>query len=417
MAIKFSLANKLLALLISIAAVAGCQDNQECAPTRMEMPVSGYEFSKDLTSATVPFKLINNAIVVQLELNGKTLNLLLDTGMPIEGAILYGSSKIDSANLSFSAKIPVGGMGGNAVQSDISMGATIMLPDLKLTNQMIIVMPNDPVLRLRFENIDGIIGFSFFANFVVEIDYEKQQIILTKPEAFDPVGKGQKIPIEIRDNRIFVKSQIELEDKTSIPAELVVDIGNSSALILNTKYRKELVPPKTFIPIYARGLNKKFDLKAGRVSSFTIGDFTFTNVLSSFNDYAEIESPPWEKEGNLGNEIFKRFKVTFDILGKQIYLEKNKMFSDPFEYNMAGFQYERSKDGNYVVTEVIPNSPAEKNGILQGDKIISINNKLTSQSIKDEIESELKKLGNKVSIVIERSGKKIEVKLTLTRLI
>jgi len=177
------------------------------AQVRMQMPVGTHEFSNNKTSTVLPFKLIDNLVIVDVELNEKTMNLVLDSGMPMDGAILYGSSKVDSAKLNFSSKMPLKGVGGNAVISDVWMGATLKVPGLTFSNQMIIVVPYDPDRSLHFEGHDGIIGFSFFGYLLVGIDYEKQLITLYQPGSVK-ADFGQKIPVEVRANRIFAKANV-----------------------------------------------------------------------------------------------------------------------------------------------------------------------------------------------------------------
>lgn len=227
---------------------------------------------------------------------------------------------------------------------------------------------------------------------------------------------GQKIPIEVRSNRIFAKGDVQLENGTTIPGEFVIDLGNRSAMTLNAGNRNDLKLPERTISYYARGLTSRIGRKMGRIKSCKIGDFRLNNVLSSFHDGSEGPPPPWEKEGAIGSQILSRFNVTFDIPGGQIFLKKNKLFDEPFEYNMAGIQIERAADKNMTVFNVIPGSPADKH-IRIGDTITMVNDKPTSQITKDELEKILRKQGTEVSLVIDRSGEKIKVNLKLERII
>ncbi len=385
------------------------------AQVRMQMPVGTYEFSNKNTSTVLPFKLKDNLVVVDIELNEITMNLVLDSGMPFDGVLLHGSSKVDSAKLSFSSKMPIRGIGGDPVLSDVCMGATFKVPSLTFSNQMIVVVPHDPERSRHFEGQDGAIGFSFFGHLIVSIDYEKQLITLSQPGSIK-ADLGQKIPVAVRSNRIFAKGDVELGNGTTIPGEFVIDLGNSSAVTLNTGSRNDLKLPERTISYYARGLTSRIGRKMGRIKSFRIGGFQLDNVLSSFHDGSEGPTPPWEKEGAIGSQILSRFNVTFDIPGGQIFLKKNGSFDEPFEYNMAGIQVERAADKNMTVINVIPGSPADKH-IRVGDTITMVNDKPTSQMTKDEFEKIFRRQGSEISLVIERLGEKIKAKLKLERII
>ncbi len=402
-------------IIIFMVLVANLTTCSVRAQVRMKMPVGTYAFSGKKTSTVMPFRFRDNLIVLDVELNGKTMNLVLDSGMPFDGAVLYGSSKVDSAGLTFSSKMSLGGIGGNAILSDVCMGATLQVPDLTFGNQMIVVVPHDPDRSRHFEGHDGIVGFSFFGHLIVSIDYEKQLITLSQPGE-TTADLGQKIPVQVRANRIFVKADVQLENGTTIPAELLIDTGNGAALTLNTENRDDLNLPDKTISYYARGLTSRIGLDMGRIKSFKIGNYQLDNVLSSFNNGSSVAPPPWAKEGNLGSQILSRFNVTFDIPGGQIFLKKNRLFDEPFEYNMAGIQIERAADKNMIVFHVIPGSPADEH-IQVGDKITMVNDKPSSQMTKDELERIFKKHESEVSIVIERSGEKIKAKLKLERII
>ena len=149
--------------------------------------------------------------------------------------------------------------------SDLATGAVLKVPNLQLTNQMLIVMPHDQARSNHFEGMDGIIGFSFLSKFVVEIDYENHFLTISKPEAFNPADKGEEVPIDVRQNRIFLNAQINLNNGAAVDAELVIDTGNRSPIMLNTGFNKKLVVPAKNIPIYVFGLSGKMSRKAGNI--------------------------------------------------------------------------------------------------------------------------------------------------------
>jgi len=397
-------------LCFIVAVTGGFLSSQE------QMPAGGYKFANQQTSTAMPFKLINNLIVIPVELNGQTLNLVLDSGMPFDGAILFGSPKVDAIKLNYSSKVAVGGPDGQPVMSDASMGATLKVPNLALTNQTIIVLPPDPNRSRQFEEQDGIIGFSLFAHLIVSINYERQYMIITQPGTVDLTKAGHAVPVEVRDNRIFLKAAVQLENGATVPGEFVVDTGNRNALMLHPEKNDRLTLPGKTIPCVACGLTGKSQWKMGRITNFTLGDYQIGNVLASFND-GTAATPPWEKEGNLGNQILSRFHLTFDLSGNKIYFMKNNLFAEPFDFNLAGLQVERTEDKNLAVYHVIPGSPADKAGVAIGDKILSVNKKPVSKITRDEFENELEKNGKKVSVVLEHSGKQLNVNMKLERFI
>jgi hypothetical protein len=312
--------------------------------------------------------------------------------------------------------MPVGGADGNPILSDVSPGKTLKIPNLTLTNQTIVVLPRDAARSRQFEDLDGIIGFSLFNHLIVSINYERKYMIISQPGMVDLTKAGQEVPVEVRGNRIFLMAEVKLDNGATVPGEFVVDTGNRSALVLNTGRNNALKLPTRHLPYLACGLNGKVDRKIGRISGFSLGGFQLDNVLAAFNDDAS-GTPPWEKEGNLGNQILGRFHLTFDIPENKIYLTKNILFSAPFDCNLAGLQVERAADKSLFVYNVIPGSPAAKAGIVTGDKILTVNKTPCSELSQDDFTTRLEKKGKKVAVLLERSGEKLSVNMKLERFI
>lgn len=123
-----------------------------------------------------------------------------------------------------------------------------------------------------------------------------------------------------------------------------------------------------------------------------------------------------ELAGAVGNELLRRFMVTFDYAGQKVYLEPNASLREPFEEDMSGMAMVL-KDGNWSVAYLIPNSPAQKAGVARGDRILEIDGKPVNSLGLAEISRRMKRPGAKVSILLEREGKRIRVVFVLKRLI
>jgi len=381
----------------------------------MLMPAGGHVFADRLTSTTFPFQLSEDLIVVQVELNGKPFSLILDTGMPFEGAVLFGDDTVDSAGLAFSGKMLLDGVGGQPVPCEVSPGAALKVPNLTLTDQLILVMPRDSAGRFHLEGKDGIIGLSFFAHFVVHVDYGKRLITLSEPGGPSPAEEGQRVPAKLRDNRIFVPAEVQMESGPPRPVELVLDTGNRNALVIKTG--DELRQPEKTIPVQLQGLTAKISRKMGRIGSIDIGGYRLEKVLAAFTDDSTGAAPPWEKEGNLGNQILGRFDVTFDIPGGQIFLKKNGRFDEPFEFNMAGLQVERKEDRSLAIINIIPGSPADEAHLAPGDRIVMINDTPASRMTRDAFDQVFGKDGSEVILHVDRSGQTAKTTLKLRRII
>ncbi|MDD3731177.1 MAG: PDZ domain-containing protein [candidate division Zixibacteria bacterium] len=340
--------------------------------------------------------------------------MILDTGMPIEGAILFGSEKIDKMNLSYVGKAPIMGAGGTTVKADLAMNINFKLPGASFSGQMVMVMPFDADRNNYHEGKNGIIGSSLFKHFVVSIDFNNMKITLTNPEQFSYTGKGEAIPLEIA-RYPMLKCETEMESGAKVPLNLIIDTGNSDALTLNVGSAKAIVPPNKTIETYKVSLKNEIPVNIGRVKEFRIGGFQFKNVLCSFSTQPP---PPWSKEGNLGQGILKRFNVTFDYSRQVMYLAPNDQFNDPFDINMAGISFLRTENGLFRITRVYPDSPAADAGLKQDDLLKAIDDQIVTTITKDEAYRLLqKKSGQEVTLEVLRDGSPIKVIIPLRRLI
>lgn len=139
----------------------------------------GFRIAAESGSITVPFVMRSNHLIVSVELKGKTFDVILDTGMPMDGLILFDNKKSKSLELEYDEKLFVGGAaGGDPVPAELASGYEINLEGLTLSNQDILLMYQERGKSCASEGEEGIIGASIFNQLVVQIDYEKQQLTL-----------------------------------------------------------------------------------------------------------------------------------------------------------------------------------------------------------------------------------------------
>jgi hypothetical protein len=404
-----------LFLLTLLIACSVSIQAQERSVVRMPAPMMGEgRIDTPEGTTTFPFKLISNHIVLPVEINGSIAELILDTGMPIEGAILFGSEEIDKLNLSYVGKAPIMGAGGTTVEADLAMDINFKLPGASFSGQMVMVMPFDTDRNNYHEGKNGIIGSSLFKHFVVSIDYDNIKITLTNPEQFSYTGNGEAIPLEI-ERYPMLKCETEMESGAKVPLNLVIDIGNSDALTLNVGSAEAIILPNRTIETYKVSLKNEIPVHIGRVKEFRIGGFHFKNVLCSFSTHTP---PPWSKEGNLGQGILERFNVTFDYSRQVMYLAPNDQFNDPFDFSMVGISFLRTENGLFRITRVFPDSPAADAGLKQGDLLKTIDDQVVTAVTRDEAYRLLqKKCGQEVTLEVLRNGSTLKFAISLRRLI
>src|SRR5207237_892827 len=78
--------------------------------------------------------------------------------------------------------------------------------------------------------------------------------------------------------------------------------------------------------------------------------------------------------GIIGGEILRRFTVIFDYPRKQLILEPNARFAEPYDFDMSGLMVTAHGDDlkTFRVHHVISPSPAYDSGLRVGDVITAI---------------------------------------------
>lgn len=409
--------NITVVLALVIASACGLVFGQEPQPVRMRAPAPGaYRMLTEAGETKIPFEFISNHVVIPVKVEGKTLDLILDTGMPMDGALLFGSKKVSDLALEYVGKAPVMGVGGHRVESDLAMGVTFTVPGVEFSNQMVLVMPQDSSLSMHFEGKDGVIGNALFSRFVVGINHDNMEIALTEPDRFEYVGPGTELPLRV-DRYPFLICEADIVGAETVPLELVVDTGNGAALTLNVGAREGLNLPDKVIEYHTRSVSQGIPRLAGRIERLQLGPYVLRDLLASFRTPSHESAPPWERSGGLGQDVLRRFNTLFDYAHGRIILEPNGHFDEPFEFNMAGIQFSRTSQGALEISRVVPGSPADRAGLQLGDHIIRLNDRPTSELSMDDAEQMMRQAGKAITLDIRRGKESLHLDLTSERLI
>lgn len=383
------------------------------APARVEVR------SKD-GRVSVPFNLSNNHVIVQAAIGGKPLNLIVDTGMPMEGLMLYKNPRVAALDLPYEEgmRARIAGAGGEdkGVEAEIVDGLSVDLGDLRLTKVRAVVAPPIPGLA---DYHDGVIGASLFKNFVVGIDYETRRITLENPKTWQAPAGATTVPFKLRHNAPFVEVGVLDAQGRTLPANVVVDLGAGHPISLNLGVIEGLqAPEKTINAIVGLGVSGRLSGRVGRIAGLELGGMTLKDVVATFPD-AEVQRPGGEDYGggNLGNQVLQRFKVAFDYQNKRLVLSPNKSFDRPFEWDMSGLWLQPDATGALKVGFVVDKSPANDAGALVGDVVTRWNGRDISAGDLPSLRETLRQPGQQLDLTVVRDGKPVSLTFKTARLV
>ena len=283
------------------------------------------------SSEQIPFELIRNKIILPLRVNGsRVLKVILDTGMPSQGAMLFDPRLAEEIELKNPRKYEVKGAGrGNTSYVLREEGATLSFGDIDFPQQSIMILQND---IMRGFPTDGVVGNVLFSSSSVKIDYDSSLITLLDRRSLK-LGEGwEAIDMRFNENQIpFINASVSISGEDPVDINMYIDSASSEAIELLVKPDMKFLLPDNLENHYlGRGLSGDIYGQLGRIESLKIGPFTLKEIPAAFPK-AEIRSRQEGADGILCNNALRRFNVIFDFDGKKLYLKPNKTYSLPFQ--------------------------------------------------------------------------------------
>jgi predicted aspartyl protease len=388
-----------------------------------QQPESGapnIRFASGKSALKIPFELYDNVIFIKAQINNsQRLSFILDTGAAISiiDARLAEELKLKSQN-----KVKASGTGGS-VGGSLIEGITISLSGAEVLNQRIAALPLNSLSPHIGHTIDGIIGYDFIQQFVIEIDYTAKAISLFAPDAFKYSGSGEIIPIKIHEGRAFMPLKIGLAGHDLIEGEFEIDTGSNGAVSINKPFveaNKLLqILPKSNSTFNDAGIGGSSTLVNARIKEIQIGRFVIKSLIADLSLESEGENANSGYAGLIGTEVFRRFKVILDYAHSRIILEPNKFFAEPQEADMSGIDLIAESDSFRVfkIDSVKANSPAAEAGLRKGDIITAINNRPAAEFNLYQISQLFMKAGQEYALSIQRGNQALQTKIKLRRLI
>jgi len=378
------------------------------------------------------------------------LSFILDTG--VDKTILFSLSENDSLGLKNVKKISLHGLGkGKAIDALISQKNKLKVGALKSNDETIYL-----VLKDQFElsgkmgtTIHGIIGYSLLKDVIAKINYKTKKIILYNPKNFQykKCKKCEEFPVEFYRNKPYVDAAIQLDtignEMTSV--KMLIDTGGSDALwLFEESHEKIKTPLRHYNDILGEGLSGTIYGNRARIPKVRLGKFEVLQPTVSFLDtISTLQARKFEtRNGSIGSNILKRFKVWIDYPNKKLILRKCAALTGGFEYNMSGLDivyngeqlvkemdpekvisysgqnssfennsntitfsasYRFKFKPSYRISKVLQNSPAALVGIYPDDILLKINgNSVHDLSIGQLIKKLQTKDGKKIRVTIRR---------------
>ncbi|WP_231425607.1 aspartyl protease family protein [Pedobacter sp. Leaf250] len=337
-----------------------------------------FTFPGNKQKQSIQFKCIKNLMIIPIFINEKgPYNFVLDTG--VGPMIITEPSIIDTLNFSLMRKIKLSGLGLETVDAYVSQNISAKIGSAKISHIPTAVLKED-LFNLSGHlgiKIYGLIGYSFFNSFIVDIRYSENRIIFSDLSRKIKY-RGSKVPILIENLKPYVDVQVEVPDSSKVNARLLMDTGASHALSMEMFNGGAFpLPEKKIKANLGMSLSGQIKGYMGRINTFYLGGYVFKEVVSGFPDFKSISKKIdlTFRNGNLGAEMLRKFDVQLNYQEKFMYLKPNSLAKIPFQHDMVGMviYLDQAEYKRVIIGEIDEGSPAEKAGLCPYDEIIGVN--------------------------------------------
>lgn len=320
-------------------------------------------------TTTVPFKLIDNRIVVQARLNGAgPYAFVFDTGS--SGSVITPQV---ARRLHLVTK-PAGYLGGTAGSARVSFSTTdlagIGVGEMQFQHIPAVVVDMSRIQRnIGFPHLDGIIGYDCFGHLRARVDMDGKTLTLSTGALSAPPA-ARSVPFSVDGGLIWVPAAIN-----DVEGTILLDSGDRSSLTLFKKFAQQNhfydTTPAVRDALTGFGIGGPIygDVFRSRLSIFGT---TFSSVVTRASRDAGGAFATAPQAGSVGTGVLKRFNVIYDYPQRTLTLWPSQYFNAADRYDPAGF-WVSANGRDVMVAATSDGGPARRSGIRTGDTILSVN--------------------------------------------
>ncbi len=367
--------------------------------------------SKFITQFTFK-QLSGGVILVQAKFNKLTqpFNFILDTG---SGGISLDSSTTAEFKIPHvSSGRTVNGIAGIR-EVDFAQHNSLTFPGLKIDSLDFYINDYEILSSVYGEKIDGIIGYSFFSRYIVNIDFDSLRIKIFHPGKFlYPPGGTLLHPLFTA----LPIQQLTIKDARTVNANFYIDTGAGLCFLMSKQFNDDsavLKRRRKPVSIQVQGLGGKKQMLLTVIKQVQIGPYKFRKVPTNIlDDEFNATSYPF-LGGLIGNDILRRFNITINYPRREIHLLPNSHYRDNFDYSYTGMNMYLA-DGRIFTDEVIKGSPAYKAGLKKDDIIMGINNNFSNDiSVYKNL---MQNVGEKITLIVMRDTTPVIISFRVGRI-
>ena len=359
--------------------------------------------------ARIPFRQFSGGVIVvdaHLPPFADTLHFILDTG---SGGISFDSSTCARLGIvSQGSDTTITGLGG-ARKVRFAFGRQLQLGELHLPPLDFHINNYEILTSVYGEKIDGIIGYSFFSRYVAAINFDSSFIDVFSPGTVRYPKGGYTLKPAFTALPIV---HLDIEDRRKVSSSFFFDTGAGLCFLMSEAFVRDsgiLLSRRKPLESIGEGMSGRLRMKLTVVKKLRLGRYRFRNVPAYiFDDEYNVTAYPFVS-GLLGNDLLRRFNLIVNYPERCIHLQPNSHYKEDFDYGYTGMSLYFVEE-DIVVDDVIPGSPADKAGLIPGDRLVGVGNNFSGNLM--QYKTQLQNTGKQIPLVISRKGQLQQCKIS-----
>ncbi len=359
-----------------------------------------------LSQTEVPFRLGDDAIILDVVANGRKLALMFDTGFS-GGIVLSGNINIGKPTGKITLRDFVG-----QFEAPTTKLTSLKLGSLNLDTTNVEAVHDRAGGQYSFAynmHCDGIFGYGTLTKYVFEINFASSKFVF-HPRTVDITKRTPDNQKTFLAKLLPTGHQsLEMEVLTSDNKRMIMALDTGNSFYATT--HKDVLER---VGLWQGGKQAKY-LKSSFVASGEVAtwykkmkDLRIFGVPVAESTWSVIDLPSSaaESDGTVGFGFLKNFNMIIDFERRRVWLENftGKIANEPVaDVGISAVMDDAVK--RVRVVRVAPDSPAGKAGVQRGDSILSIDGN-------DELDIGWRRLnkmfegpkGSKVKLAISRNG-------------
>jgi hypothetical protein len=259
----------------------------------------------------------------------------------------------------------------------------------------------------------GLLGYDVLSRFTLELDFDRQVLVLHDPASYQHSGPGTAIPMTLHGNIPTVEVTLNGDCKGTY----IVDVGNASVLSVGAEQVEAcrlFARKRKDVQHLVGGIGGAFTETVCRMDSLAIGPFRMLEPVVGLTATRRGGAGSKEIQGNLGTTVLQRFHCTFDYANGTLWLEPGARYEAREAFTRSGLWFTRWA-GVVIVHGVVKGSPAAEAGFKIRDVLRAVDGRRIERWTPEELDRVLKSgpPGTLVRVTYERDLREETVELTL----